>query len=413
MKRTLVLSILFVLFILSCRTGRIANQNLSYFYDKSMSPFIPEYRAFHKNDSLTSIFFKINSENLFYVKEGNEESFIAKASIKAELYSSFDMKTFIDSCSIKIQDNDKTNKKDITGSIDIKAKINSSYCLRITFSDINKHSTVDSYLNIYRKSSNSEQNFLMKHPDNSIFYNNRLSSDEEFKIESNNNKIKKLFIRYYNRFFPIATPPFSETMLKAFNFKADSIFTIDIKNGQTQNLKFVKKGIYHFQADTSSKEGFTVFRFDDDFPVVTTIDQMLQPLRYLTSKSEFEDINITKDKKEAIENFWIQTSGNADRAKQMIRLFYNRVKEANQFFTSYIEGWKTDRGIIYIIYGQPNIVYRDKYFEKWIYGEDRNMLSINFVFYKVENPFSDNDYSLNRSPLYKDGWYMAVDNWRR
>ena len=253
----------------------------------------------------------------------------------------------------------------------------------------------------------------MKHPDNSIFYNNWLSSDEEFKIVSNNNKIEKLFVRYYDLFFPIATPPFSETTQKAFNFKADSIFTVEIKNGQTQNLKFLKKGIYHFQADTSSKEGFTVFRFDDDFPAVTTVNQVLQPLRYLTSKSEYDEINIAKNKKDAIDNFWIQTSGNADRAKQMIKLYYNRVKEANQFFSSYLEGWKTDRGIIYIIYGPPNIVYRDKYFEKWVYGEDRNMLSISFVFYKVENPFSDNDYNLKRSPLYKDGWYIAVDNWRR
>ena len=216
MKRTLVLSILFILFILSCRTGKIANQNLSYLYDKGMSPYIPEYRAFHKNDSVTSIFFKINSGNLFYIKEGTEEVFTAKISIKTELFSSPDMKNFIDSNSINIQDNDKTNKRDIAGSLDIKAKKSGIYILRITFTDINKHTSVDSYLNIYRNSQYTEQNFIIKHPDNSLFYDHWVSSGDGFKIESNNKKLEKLFVRYYNRAYPIATPPFSEIPQKAF-----------------------------------------------------------------------------------------------------------------------------------------------------------------------------------------------------
>jgi hypothetical protein len=97
----------------------------------------------------------------------------------------------------------------------------------------------------------------------------------------------------------------------------------------------------------------------------------------------------------------------------MIKLYYNRVMDANRFFTSYLEGWKTDRGIIYIIYGPPNVVYKGRNVEGWVYGEDKNMLSINFTFRKLDNPFTDNDYSLTRSPAYKDGWYIAVDNWRR
>ena len=200
---------------------------------------------------------------------------------------------------------------------------------------------------------------------------------------------------------------------KPFVITADSIFTVPAVNGKTALINLPRKGIYLFQTDTSLKKGFAVFRFAENFPYVTTVNQMLQSLRYLTSKNEYDDIVITKNKKEAIDKFWIETAGNADRAKELIKSYYNRVQFANRFFTSYIEGWKTDRGIIYIIYGEPNIIIRGKGFEKWTYGEDRNMLSITFSFYKIENPFTDNDYGLSRSPLYKDGWYIAVENWRR
>ena len=36
-----------------------------------------------------------------------------------------------------------------------------------------------------------------------------------------------------------------------------------------------------------------------------------------------------------------------------------------------------------------------------------------FLFIKVQNPFSDNDFRLTRSPLLKNPWYNMVDNWRK
>lgn len=30
----------------------------------------------------------------------------------------------------------------------------------------------------------------------------------------------------------------------------------------------------------------------------------------------------------------------------------------------------------------------------------------------VNNPFTNQDYNLNRSPVYETPWYMAVDEWR-
>ena len=41
-----------------------------------------------------------------------------------------------------------------------------------------------------------------------------------------------------------------------------------------------------------------------------------------------------------------------ERAKELIKNYYGRLQHANLFFTSYLEGWKTDRGMIFMIFGE-------------------------------------------------------------
>ena len=177
---------------------------------------------------------------------------------------------------------------------------------------------------------------------------------------------------------------------------------------------YLIKGIYHFQTDTAQTEGTTVFHFDEGFPEIETPLQAILPLRYLTTQKEYDALLNYPDHKIAIDSFWlVRASNKPERAKNMIAKYYQRVVLANRMFTSYQEGWKTDRGIVYIIYGPPTEVYRKTGQEQWIYGERGNPLNINFYFDEVENPFTFNDYSLQRSVDYKSGWYIAVENWRR
>jgi len=66
-----------------------------------------------------------------------------------------------------------------------------------------------------------------------------------------------------------------------------------------------------------------------------------------------------------------------------------------------------------VVFGPPDIVHRSDVSEYWIYGEEGNMHSVKFNFKKINNPFSDNDYSLVKAPLYKENWYITVETWRR
>jgi GWxTD domain-containing protein len=116
--------------------------------------------------------------------------------------------------------------------------------------------------------------------------------------------------------------------------------------------------------------------------------------------------------KSAVDDFWLEMSGNSERAKELVRKYYSRVVGANKLFTSFKEGWKTDRGMILIIYGAPNLVYKTSNSESWIYGDGSSLLSMTFNFIKVINPFTDNDFELTRSPIYQNTWYSSVDSWR-
>ena len=140
------------------------------------------------------------------------------------------------------------------------------------------------------------------------------------------------------------------------------------------------------------------------------------PLRYLTTRREYDELseafNNPPELKKLADEFWLNRSGSVERSKILLQAYYNRVQEANIFFSSYLEGWKTDRGIIYVIYGPPNRVFRSSEGENWIYGDQNSSLSYYFTFTKVNNPFSDNDYAMERLNSYRYGWGQAIEAWR-
>jgi len=184
-------------------------------------------------------------------------------------------------------------------------------------------------------------------------------------------------------------------------------------NGQTDWIRLAGPGFYHFRQDTISRDGVTIFLYPEGFPEVTTAGQLRYPLRYITTRKEYDTLTESENVKAAVDAFWLKTARTPDRAQLLFKKYYSNVEDANRWFTSYQEGWKTDRGLIYIIFGKPGYVYRGEGFEEWIYGEPQNRNSLTFTFVKVINPFTDNDYMLLRSPTLKEPWFVTVQSWRR
>ena len=259
----------------------------------------------------------------------------------------------------------------------------------------------------------NRQYFIVKSAETgNPLFRNYVWLDEPVTICYKMRQPTNIYVRYYNREFPLATPPYSDKENAPFQYKEDSLFILKLSPKGELNFAASQKGFYHFQCDSSSKEGFTLFVLSENFPQIKKAVNMIGPIRYITSKSEYDLINGSTKKKKSVESFWLKNTSNKDRARSLIKKYYNRVEEANEYFSSYIEGWRTDRGMMYIVYGPPSLMYRTLISETWIYGDQNSANALTFSFIKVDNPFSNNDYTLERSASFRQSWSLAVDSWR-
>lgn len=213
-------------------------------------------------------------------------------------------------------------------------------------------------------------------------------------------------VSYYDDDFPAAVPPFSEGMSRvARSMIADSIFSIRANTP----IAFSQRGLYLVQKDTSSSEGFA-FRIEEDYPRLTRVESLGDPLVYICTKQEFARVKEAGGDKKAFDKVILGITGNAQRAREFIRNYYKRVEWANAYFTSYKEGWKTDRGMIYILFGLPDELYRFSDREVWTYKNQ--FLNASFDFVRSQTLFDPDNFVLIRDKKYQNTWYEKIDLWR-
>ncbi|MEO6901958.1 MAG: GWxTD domain-containing protein [Bacteroidia bacterium] len=407
---------LILLVVVSCGSSRDVKNNKTTLntYKDQVNRIHPEFLIFHLNDTISELNFKINSNELLYTRPDGI-NFLSNTIISYLLLPSYDSKEVIDSASVRLVDENNVNSDRLLfGKIKIKAKEMRNYYLRITVADLNRGTNVTQVLFVEKDNVLNKQNFIAQSTSTNIpLFNNIIKKLESIKIIYKEKRSAPLFVRYYSREFPMAAPAFSITEATPFQYKPDSIFTIQLDTNGVLNFTATKTGFYHFQLDTAKRYGLTLYNFSEEFPEIKKIEDMIAPLRYITSNDEYNELLTSTNKKEAFEKFWLTHIGSRERVKESIRKYYNRVQDANIYYSSYIEGWKTDRGMIYLLFGTPNVIYRTASTEAWLYGEENSINTLRFLFTKVNNPFTDNDYSLERSQSYKQPWYIAVDAWRQ
>jgi hypothetical protein len=331
---------LLIFMMAGCGTTRqMSNRNLSHLYKTKVDRLHPEYRVYHASDSFTLVYFRLYSPELLYSRPATNADFQARYSISYDLRPNYESKVITDSNTFVFTDNNKEEHW-ITGSIRIKTRPGLNYVAEISFFDMNHMSESVTFLELNRENKNTAQNFLPLSGASglNVQFSQAVRPGDITRIGTPGNP-KEIFVRYYARDFSLPPPPFSYYNPKGFDFKPDSIFVLSNPN---DSFLFVpgKKGLYHIQTDTSKIEGFTLTCFDENFDGFRSYEGMLYPLRYITSRSEHEKMMAFRNKKAAVDSFWIHTAGSADRARELIRKFYNRTLDANRYFTSYLEGWR-------------------------------------------------------------------------
>jgi GWxTD domain-containing protein len=238
-----------------------------------------------------------------------------------------------------------------------------------------------------------------------------VSIDKPIVINSLKPSNEKLYLKYYiNKSLPALSPMSNSKRNVLDEFSYDSL--IEINAGEKFSLK--KEGLYMLtQKPDEEGDSYSFLVMDDRFPRLTYPDELREALVYMSTPKEIEELKSTENAKDAIDLYFLNVSkGNQAMAKQIIKVFYKRIAEANRLFSTYKEGWKTDKGMVFVIMGPPSRVQRNRQREVWLYAQNQNNSEIIFTFYRKANLFSDQSHELVRYPEYSSFWYPYVEAWR-
>jgi len=163
----------------------------------------------------------------------------------------------------------------------------------------------------------------------------------------------------------------------------------------------------------------TIAVMTEGFPKPTTLNELVEAAQYIAHESERDSLMLCHTAEESrkwFEGFWLHLAGNQEAAGTLIRQYYTRVEEANLHFSSFKEGWRTDRGMLYIVLGPPLAIQTGIDGEVWRYSNSEEDPVNTFVFQRV-NPGNDDlpfgHYILARQPYYDQPWINGVERWRR
>lgn len=231
-----------------------------------------------------------------------------------------------------------------------------------------------------------------------------LTPRKSYTLHNVNNKAT--YVSFYHREFSAPYPPFSEKASPTDQFLFyDSTFRLS--NGSTFVPK--KKGLYLFQQDTAAADGFALRVMDENYPKLVKIDDLIWPLLFVTTPEEFKQLINAKGDKPKFDKVILDITRDKDRARNFMRSYFQRVELANRYFTSFKEGWKTDRGMIYTIFGVPDEISKNQGNEVWYYRGTNSR----FTFVKTGSIYDPDNYVLLRDKRFNEAWYSTIDLWRK
>jgi GWxTD domain-containing protein len=212
-------------------------------------------------------------------------------------------------------------------------------------------------------------------------------------------------VSYYQKPFPPATPLFSTSASSvSAALQVDSVYTVE-----GEQIQFPSDGLYLIQHDTTASSG-VVIRRQTDYPKYSKLENLAEPLIYICNAQEYDRIKMAGDNKATFDRVILGITGDQERARILIRNYFKRIELANIFFTSYKEGWKTDRGMVYIIFGMPDEVFKFDKREVWNYKNANYKLTIDFV--RSPSIFDPDNYVVIRSKKYEETLYRVIEMWR-
>jgi GWxTD domain-containing protein len=425
--RTIVILFLIVLvtFGYSCRTVKQTtdSKDLSYLYNPLRNQMNPRYGVFNQSDQVSVLSVKFFTRDLFFNEANPRGVPMAMMFISVKLYNITMGNTLQDTVYYNLEIVKDDSRDEYMYSLPLTVEKGNEYLADVKVFDKIRQNLIHAFVPFNTLTDFNRYNFYARgHFKKNELLNPVIKRNEFVNLIYGRKKIDTLFIGYYKPYSEIPYPPYMALPEKPMASKPDTV--VPVSYSDTLPMMFPREGIYLCSIGKDNNEGYTFFNFGEEFPTMRTPENMIGPIGYLASQDEMNSIRSNVKPKMALDEFWIGCGGNIDKARELIRIYYTRVLYANYYFSSFKEGWRTDRGMIYLIYGPPDKLYKSVNEETWGYKKPGVKSSwgtrygvredfLYFTFKKKENKFSDNDYSITRSETMVSYWDKAVLSWRK
>lgn len=435
----------------------------SYSYSDDNLYFSFDYSVFKTEEqkSILEIYYSINQKTLTYAKKDNQFEAAAKISIIIKENSSDKIiySKLFKTPSVVSDTSDAILNQKIVGQLNFVIS-DGSYKMEIVGSDFNDSAKIDFYnenfiVNNYTSSdlkiSDIELSDNITKSDNSssIFYKNTL---EVIPNPSGLFGMNLNELNYYYEVYGLTPENISEDYIANFsiiNLNKEALISINkpYKRKSESKADFGKiiidslqRGSYILKisiidslknVNISSEKKFYVFNnmivnkvdkqdnfLKSEYITATEedIDKEFEYAKYIMTDKEignYEKLNKLSDKKKYMYAFWKAKDVNPSTLVVEDKIDYlKRVAEANlKFKEAYREGWKTDRGRIFIVYGSPNDIERfpfeqeNKSYEVWSYNTAKGGGECVFI----ERQSSSGVYILTHSSFNNE---VSNSNWK-
>lgn len=404
------------LFASSCTsTKRINRINTASSYVDEYSGKFLKHQIYHQNDSMSELVLQIKSAMIPGLKEKPLEVY-SLMTLNYEVFTSMKKKDIHQSDSYKLSEilsYDQLNEGGVELKIPLKLYENTSYVLILSMKD---QANKKNYQKIIKltKDRFSPENFRITNGEGALIWKHWLKKGDKMKVQFRYPKVDEIHMSYFEPKFSPAKSPYYESDSKNIeleNTKVFEQFELSLTNGISQVIELPKNGAYIFHDNKDLIQGKLITMFYNDFPKINKSSHQVFALRYLNDRKDFSKM-LKDDPGHTIQEFWFFEGRTKERSEQMMKTYYNRVLRANELFTSYKEGWKTDRGMVFMIYGPPDVIYNEDDREVWEYGANASYNDLRFDFMMTKTFLNNQEYLLIRSYDYKKSWHKVVENWR-
>lgn len=396
-------------------TDTVTPSHLASLYNPSKLSLHPDYSIYHENSNFSILYIRAYPAELKFSQANEQSEYRALLSVKYELIelnSPDNEDVLVDSASVvyKLKKGDE-KRSAFLASLSIPVKQGKRYLLRMETFDRNRGSMGLKYLYVDKTNPLSAQNFqvISKFSGYPKFMRFFLPG-EEFNVHYRNTAVDSVYVKYFKLESELPRPPISAKSDYTMNYTPDTTYVFPMEDTVYYNLR--RKGMYLIQVDTEQEEGLTLLNFGGSFPEVKTSNELMEPLFYISTLAEYRDLRLEPNHKLAVDNFWLKRENNESKSRELIRIYYNRVVYSNLYFTSNKEGWRTDQGMIFILFGPPSRIQMTGSGESWYYYAKRKSSVVEFRFDRNHDAFSDQNMIWRKTSESQLYWNEAVRSWR-